>query len=214
VRDRLDRLRDLAGDLSLYIDATLAAYGALVIARGLIWSFVFDQWTRFPNRSGPPPRLDLALDEGIAELVILALVMLVLSATRGHGARLQLATAGVFGIALLPSMFVFDLWTRVFCDQGDFIVHCGAQIDATRVAIWMLTGAIAGAVYVYRDGLDLPILPAIGVTIPWVVVAIQPGYAAMIWRDGIWAYLAMLAPIVGVVAMVVSTLAYRRVRGR
>ena len=81
-------------------------------------------------------------------------------------------------------------------------------------AIEILAGAIAGAVYVYREGFGLPVVAAIGVAIPAAVVASQEGYAAMIWRDGPWAFLAMLAPILGGVAMVVSTLGYRRVRGR
>jgi hypothetical protein len=187
VADPLERVRRLAGEWSLFIDAALAAYGAHVIAHGLVWSFVFDRWIHglLAQRSGPPPRLDLPLDDGIAELVILVVVMLALpSSTSGHGARLQFVAAGVFGIAILPNRFVFDLWNKALCDQGDFIAHCVAQSDATRTAIAVLAGAIAGAVYVYRDGLDLPILPAIGVAIPWAVVAIQPGYAAMIWRGG------------------------------
>jgi hypothetical protein len=217
VRDRLDRLRDLAGEWSLFIDAALAAYGAHVIAHGLIWSFVFDRWSHglLAQQSGPPPRLDLALDDGIAELVILVVVMLALPrSTSGHGARLQLAAAGVFGIAILPNMFVFDLWNNALCDQGDFIAHCVAQSDATHAAIAILAGAIAGAVYVYRVGFGLPAVAAILVAIPSAVIALQPGYAEMIWREGPWAFLAMLGPILGGVAMVVSTLAYRRVRGR
>ena len=217
--DRLDRLRELAGDLSLFIDAALAAFGAHVIAHGLIWSYVFDRWSRglivpLAQRSGPPPRLDLTLDDNIAELAILAVVMLALRGARGDGARLQLAAAGVFGIAILPNMFVFYFWNEVLCDQGDFIAHCFAQSEATSAAIGILAGVIAGAVYVYREGPGLPVLAAIGVAIPWVVVAVQPGYAAMIWRDGIWSFLAMLAGILGGLAMVVSTLLYRRVRGR
>jgi hypothetical protein len=214
VADPLDRLRDLAGDVSLFIDAVLAAYGAHVIAHGLIWSFVFDRWSHglLAQRSGPPPRLDLTLDDGIAELVILAVVMLALPRVAGHGARLQLAAAGVFGIAILPGMFVFDLWNRALCDQGDFIAHCVAQSDATWAAIAVLAGAIAGGVYVYREGLGLPILAAVGVAIPAAVVALQQDYAEMIWRDGLWAFLAMLGPILGGIAMVASTLVYRRGR--
>jgi hypothetical protein len=211
---RIDRIRDLAGDWSLFIDAALAAYGAHVVAHGLIWSFVFDRWSQLPQRSGPPPRLELALDDGTAELVILAVVMLALRGTRGHGARLQLAAAGVFGIALLPNMFVFDLWNKALCDEGDLIAHCVAQSDVTRAAITILAGAIAGAVYVYREGRGLPVLAAVGVAIPAAVVAVQPGYAAMIWRNGPWAFLAMVGPMLGAVALLASTLAYLRVRWR
>jgi len=216
VADPLERVRRLAGDLSLFIDAALAAYGARLIAHGLVWSFVFDRWSHglLEQKSGPPPRLDLAFDDGIAELVLLGVVMLALQGARGHGARLQLAAAGVFGLTVLPDRFVFDFWNKALCDRGDFIAHCVAQSDATYAAIGILAGAIAGGVYVYRDGLDVPVLPAIGVAIPAAVVALQPGYAAMIWREGPWAFLAMLGPILGGVAMVVSTLAYRRVRWR
>lgn len=215
--DPLERVRRLAGEWALFIDAALAAFGAHVIAHGLIWSFVFDRWSHglLAQRSGPGPRLDLAVDDGIAELVILVVVMLALPrSTSGHGARLQFVAAGVFGIAILPNRFVFDLWNKALCDQGDFIAHCVAQSDATYSAIAFLAGAIAGAVYVYREGFGLPVVAAIGVAIPSVVIALQEGYAAMIWREGPWAFLAMLGPILGGVAMVVSTLVYRRVRGR
>jgi len=202
----LARVRRLS-EWTLVIDAALAAFGIQVIVYGLYFAVFYHLYSigTFQSWEGPPPHFDIPIADRVVELLFFAATVLVVR----KSVRVEFAAAGLYGLVVLPAPFSFDLWDRI-CDRGDSIAHCVDAAYATVLVIELLAGVIAGSVYVYRGGTSLPVVAAILLSIPTLVVF--PHQWRFVQEDGIWFAIILLSRLLGSATMLIAAFAWPRYR--